>query len=89
MADQRAKQLATHITDEINCIFDNKEFVEQMSREHRTLQTEFTTLCLEWLMKCREMYEDGRYDGRNEYACKMGKALCDYIESDKFMREDK
>ena len=88
MDNQKAKQLAIHITNEINCIFDRKAFVEQMSIEHRTLQSEFTTLCLEWLMKCREMYEDDRYDGRNEHACRMGKALWDYIDSYDFMKGD-
>ena len=85
----KEKQLATHITNEINCCFDYKAFVEQMSREHRTLQSEFTTLCLEWLLKCREMYEADNYDGRNEHSCRMGKVLWDYIDSDKFMKEDK
>lgn len=76
----KEKQLATHITNEINCIFDYKAFVEQMSREHRTLQADFTTLCLEWLLKCREMYEANNYDGRNEHACRSGKMLMDYLE---------
>ena len=76
----KEKQLAIHITNEINCIFDYKAFVEQMSREHRTLQSEFTTLCLEWLLKCREMYEAENYDGRNEHSCRTGKMLMDYLE---------
>ena len=78
--ESKEKQLATHITNEINCIFDYKKFVEQMSREHRTLQSDFTTLCLEWLNKCREMYEDDNYDGRNEHACRTGKMLMDYLD---------
>lgn len=76
----KEKQLATTITDAINGAFDYKAFVEQMSREHRTLQADFTTLCLEWLRKCREMYEEDNYDGRNKYACQTGKMLMDYIE---------
>ena len=78
--DDKESQLATHITNELNCIFDYKAFVAQMSREHRTLQSEFTTLCLEWLLKCREMYEAENYDGRNEHACRTGKVLMDYFE---------
>jgi hypothetical protein len=82
----KEQQLAIHITNAINCSFNYKAFAEQMSREHRTLQSEFTTLCLEWLLKCRELYETDNYDGRNEHACRMGKALWDYIESDRFMK---
>ena len=78
--ESKEKQLVTHITNEINCIFDYKIFVEQMSREHRSLQSDFTTLCLEWLLKCREMYEAENFDGRNEHACRTGKMLIDYLE---------
>lgn len=80
----KEKNLASHITNEINCIFDYKAFVEQMSHEHRTLQADFTTLCLEWLLKCREMYEADNFDGRNMYACKTGKVLMDYFEKGRF-----
>lgn len=78
--ESKEKQLATYITNEINCSFDYKTFVEQMGREHRALQADFTTLCLEWLLKCREMYEADNYDGRNKYACQTGKMLMDYLD---------
>lgn len=81
---EKEKQLAITITDAINGSFNNKKFVEQMSKEHRTLQSEFTSLCLDWLLKCREMYEDNRYDGRNELACRSGKVLMDYLEKGDF-----
>lgn len=84
MDNQKEKQLAIHIANAINCIFDHKAFAEQMSREHRTLQSEFTTLCLEWLLKCREMYEAENYDGRNEHSCRTGKVLMDYLEKGEF-----
>ena len=85
----KEKQLATTITDALNGCFDPKIFCEAMSREHRTLQHDFTNLCLNWLAQCRKMYNEGNYDGRNEHACLMGKALWDYIDSDKFMKEVK
>lgn len=85
--ESKEQQLAIYVSNAINCSFNNKAFAEQMSHEHRTLQSEFTSLCLEWLLKCREMYETDNYDGRNEHSCRMGKALWDYIESDKFMKE--
>ena len=76
--------LAVHITNELNGSFNKKAFVEQMSRDHRTLQSEFTSLCLEWLLKCREMYEADNYDGRNEFACRTGKVLMDHLEKGDF-----
>lgn len=79
MNNNREKQLATTITDAINGCFDNKAFCEAMSREHRQLQYDFTNMCLAWLDECRKMYEEERYDDRNEYACKIGKILMDYF----------
>jgi hypothetical protein len=84
MDKQKETNLAIHITDELNGSFDKKAFCERMSREHRTLQAEFTSLCLEWLSTCREMYEDERYDGRNMYACRTGKVLMDHLEKGDF-----
>lgn len=86
---EKEKQLATTITDALNGMFDSKIFCEAMSREHRALQHDFTNLCLSWLEQCRKMYSENNYDGRNEHACLMGKALWDYIDSDKFMKEEK
>lgn len=88
MNNEKEKQLAGQITDAINGIFNHKAFCEAMSREHRHLQWEFTNLCISWLNRCRTMYEEGNYDGRNEFACKLGKAVMDYVESDKFMKEE-
>lgn len=85
--EPKEKQLVATITDAINGMFDPKGFCEAMSKEHRYLQYEFTNLCLNWLKQCRNMYNEGRYDGRNEHACLMGKAIWDYIDSDKFMKE--
>ena len=73
------QKLASTITDAINPGIDNREFCEAMSREHRSLQYDFTNMCLAWLDECRKMYEEGRYDARNEYACKTGKILMDYF----------
>ena len=53
---------------------------EAMSREHRYLQGEFTELCIWWLEKCAEMYEQGNYDGRNKYACQVGKQITEFLK---------
>lgn len=61
-----AKELAGDITDYVN-VFNsdtvNKEFVEAMATEHRTLQQSFTRLCLSWLEHCASA--EYKYDGRN------------------------
>ena len=76
---EKEKQLADTITDAINGRFSKKEFCEAMSREHRYLQGEFTELCIWWLEKCAEMYEQNNYDGRNQYACQVGKQITEFL----------
>lgn len=80
-SNEKEKNLAQHIANNLNSGISRKAFCEEMSREHRFLQYEFTNMCLWWLEKCREMYNEGNYDGRNEYACKAGKILMDYYDS--------
>lgn len=76
----KEKQLAGTITDAMNGRFSKKEFCEAMSREHRYLQGEFTELCIWWLEKCAEMYEQNNYDGRNKYACQVGKQITEFLK---------
>ena len=78
--NEKEKRLASTITDALNPGINKRAFCEAMSREHRFLQQEFTTLCIWWLEKCRDMYEEGNYDGRNIYSCKAGKILMDYYD---------
>ena len=83
MAAMTEKELVTAITDKINVGIGRKEFCEAMAREHRTLQNDFTVVCLWWLEHCKEMYEQGNYDGRNQYGCAVGKKLIDYLDGKK------
>ena len=76
---EKEKQLAGTITDAINGSFSKKEFCEAMSKEHRYLQYEFTELCIWWFEKLAEMYEQENYDGRNNFACKIGKEITEFL----------
>ena len=78
--NKKEKNLASTITDNLNSGISCKAFCEAMSREHRYLQDDFTNLCIWWLEKCRDMYEEGNYDDRNKHGCKVGKILIDYYE---------
>lgn len=72
------KELVSRITDFVNSYSaDRKQFINQMSTEHRTLQQSFTRLVLEWLEFVAS--DDYRYDDRNkashEIALKVIKAF--------------
>jgi hypothetical protein len=65
MSKATAKETVQNVTDYLNS-FSSKEkaFIEEMNREHRTLQQSFTKLCLAWLENCAS--DDYHFDGRNE-----------------------
>ena len=69
-----AKELTNIITDHLNTFGDKSEaFNQAMSREHRTLQQNFTRLCLKWL---EHVASDEYYtDGRNEQSKDIAQAL--------------
>lgn len=55
---------------------DYKEFARLMSYEHRTLQQNFTKLCIAWL---RELSETENYDLRNEASVEFAKSIKDKL----------
>ena len=44
-------------------------FVNEMARQHRTLQQNFTRLIIRWLEHLDKMGKEGNYDLRNEASC--------------------
>lgn len=77
----KAKEQAQMVSDMLNSFsFNNKEFCEEMTKEHRTLQQSFTRLCIHWLCTCAS--DDYKYDGRNEASHVVAKALIDSQDAD-------
>lgn len=54
-----------------------KEFARLMSYEHRTLQQQFTKLCIAWL---KELAETESYDLRNEASIKFAQSIKDKLD---------
>ena len=64
-------QLAKHICDLLNgSRMSKKTFFEQLDKEHRYLQGEFTQLCLEWFRHCAS--DKYGVDGRNQWCHDLG-----------------
>ena len=58
------KNLVNDITDFVNSYSsDEKQFIAQMSTEHRTLQQSFTRLVLKWIEHCAK--PSYSFDDRN------------------------
>ena len=55
----------------VNGKLESKKYVAlKMCEEHRYLQEQMFLVCLAYIKKLAENYEEGLYDGRNEYSCK-------------------
>lgn len=74
-----SRKIATTIINELNTFtFNSKEVAEAMSEKHKTLQQNFTRLCVEWLRLCGS--ENYLYDGRNEASHEIGKKVAPVLE---------
>lgn len=62
----RTEEVFNCMSDALNRGMDIKEFVERYTRDHRTLQQKFTSLCLAWVETVGS--ENYTFDGRNEYS---------------------
>ena len=69
-----SKELTEIITNHLNTFGDKSEaFNEAMNRQHRTLQQNFTRLCLKWLEYVAS--DEYRTDGRNEQSKDIAQTL--------------
>ena len=74
---QREKDIVEEISNYVNSYSsDYKEFARLMSYEHRTLQQNFTKLCIAWL---KELSETENYDLRNEASVEFAKSIKDKL----------
>ena len=71
------KKIGSTIEDAINnTCCTPEEVAEYMAHNaHRYLQQEFGKICLAYIRKKAEDYKNKRYDGRNEWFCKMANEI--------------
>jgi heme oxygenase len=66
-----------------NMSFKDKEFAKLFAGEHRTLQQNFTRMCVAWLEQCAEQKKLGRYDLRNQDSVDLGEAFMEQLAEEK------
>ena len=65
----------------VNGKMHSKEKVaERMCTEHRYLQQEMFKVCLEYMKKLAENYNNGYYDGRNEWSCQTSSMIVEALK---------
>lgn len=57
------------------CPNDFEKAAKAMGRDHRYLQSEMFKFCVEYMKVLAEHYDNGCYDGRNQWACKTARTL--------------
>ena len=84
--DLTPEQLAEELGDMLNTFSTELKiikFIRGMDKEHRTLQQNFTKLCLSWLQHLASL-EDRQFDGRNEASVEISrdmlKAFCEEFD---------
>ena len=60
--------------------YSKVKIAEGMCTEHRYLQQEMFKVCLEYIKKLAENYNNDYYDGRNEWSCETSKLIVDAME---------
>ena len=61
-------------------LHSREKVAEKMSHEHRYLQQEMFKVCLSYIQKLAKDYENGAFDGRNEWACKTSSMIVEGLK---------
>lgn len=79
MADM--KKNAMEVSNMLNSMgFVPELFCEEMKKDHRTIQQNFTRLCIEWIKTCAS--DEYRHDERNRASHVKCKAIVDTMSTD-------
>ena len=81
--DEEMDKVVKPLFDLINGGMIKKLFIEKATRQHRTLQQGFTSLCLAWLQHLSTL-NSGEYDGRNEASVRLAKEIMEKVPSARY-----
>ena len=81
-ADVFARQISDYVNGKMGSA---QKTAELMSRDHRYLQQEMFKIFLEYMKILSRNYKDGRYDARNEWACKCSNIAVEELETEKMI----
>lgn len=79
--EEEDEVFANLFSDYVNkCPNDYNRAVEKMSHEHRYLQNEMFIVCLKYIKKLSENFENDIYDARNQYACETSNSIIESLK---------
>lgn len=79
---EKGRELAREVSNMLNSFNDDnmEAFVDEMNREHRTLQQNFMKLLVFWIRLQAEKTEH-QYDARNEASVLLAKQIVEKLEN--------
>jgi len=82
---QQIEETVKFMSDFVNSFgSDEKEFARLMGCEHRTLQQNFTRLCVAWFEYLSRV-KDNWYDLRNEGSVELGRKFVEKLKDDLYL----
>jgi len=81
--NETTRTIGTQIENAINvCSCDPYNVGKYLAKfTHRYLCNEFFKIAINFIQHMSDNYDEGSYDGRNEYACKASKKITDLMKS--------
>ena len=77
---------AHQFSDYVNrCPNDFEKATDTMARDHRYLQQEMFKVCLSYMKKLAQAFQNGCYDPRNEWACKTASEAINHLTEAKLI----
>ena len=76
METKEVVSVMSNYVNSFNCEY--KQFAETMGYEHRTLQQNFTKLCVAWL---KHLAETNSYDLRNQASVEFAKSIQEQLDT--------
>lgn len=84
--NEKGKKMAMDFSDFVNSFSTDKEgFVEEINRTHRTLQQSMFRIIIDLIKMWSDMYENKRYDLRNEKTCELCNKIYKEFEKDLYV----
>jgi hydrogenase maturation factor len=82
MNGQDVGKMVSKLMNNMNSQYDEDLFVNEILSDHRTIQQKVCGLMLRVIVAMGDSGRSGRYDARNEMACKISEKLLTILEEE-------
>ena len=80
--EDAAKEIARKLSSYVNGWHNHVDsIVNELGKDHRTLQQGVTNFCVKWLEECARKEKENLYDLRNEASVKLGKKFMEVTDA--------